>query len=304
MTATPSIVTDIYQGRARVTFRPGPHTYSVRVHNHVDKLWQPNITGILGLKAKPQLVGWAAKKSLECVGNKLGQFQSENGEKASVPSQLIQLWLAEAADNWNEDSATTIGHVAHSFAYEELRYRAGLAPHKPKFPIEYNPVLMPNFTPGMVEAANKSALAVTQFFDEHHFEPLLLERPLWSPVDGFIGTPDFVGYVDGELAVVDYKTSKRIYAEYWGQLAALQYMFQMEFPEKVIKKRWAINIPKDRDFDPKQDVQTRGLDTFSSDLEMFMACWALYRWERENDDYKKGTPVQVLGDLDKLIARP
>lgn len=301
-----SIITDIYQNRARVTFRPGPHTYSLRVHGIIDKLWQPSITGILGQKAKPALTNWAAKKSLSCVEKRLGEFQSQFGEKATVPASTIQLWLAEAADGWNEDAtATTVGTVAHRFAYEDLRFRAGLSPHKPTFPIAYNPVLMPDFTPGMVEAANSSALAVTRFFDAHRFRPLMLERPLWSPIDGFVGTPDFIGYVDDELAVLDYKTSKRIYAEYWAQLAGLQYMFQMEFPTQIIKKRWAINIPKDgRDFDPDKDVQTRGLDTYSSDLNMLLNCWGLYNWDRENDDYRRGTPVQVVGDLDLLVARP
>ena len=52
---------------------------------------------------------------------------------------------------------------------------------------------------------NSSAYAVTQFFLAHHFEPFLMERPLWSPQDGFVGTPDFIGLIDGELAVADYK---------------------------------------------------------------------------------------------------
>ena len=297
-----AIVTDIYQGRARVTFQEKRHTYSIRVHGHVDKLWQPSVTGILGLKAKPALTGWAAKKSLECVSKRLGEYESSLGAPPfTVNTKEIHGWLAEAADGWNEDAtATTIGTVAHRYSYEELRYRAGLTPTKPKFPLTADSVLMPDFTPAMVEGANSSARAVTQFFEEHHFEPFLMERPLWSPIDGFVGTPDYIGKIDGELAIADYKSSKRIYAEYWAQLAALQYMYQMEFPGQVIKKRYAINIPKDGS---DLQVEKRGLDSFSSDLDMFMACWTLYRWERENDDYKKGSPVQVLGDLDRLIAR-
>lgn len=297
----PSIITDIYQGRARCTFRPGNHTYSIRVHGHIDKLWQPSVTGILGLKAKPALTNWAAKKSLEYVGKKLGYYESEHGDsKCVVPAKEIHSWLEEAADGWNDSEATTIGTVAHRYAYEELRFRAGLTPNRPKFPLVADAVLMPDFTPAMVEAANSCARATTDFFEEHRFEPVILERPLWSPVDGFVGTPDYIGKIDGELAVLDYKSSRRIYAEYWAQLAALQYMFQMEFPGQVIKKRYAINIPKDGS---DLQVEKRGLDTFGSDLDMFMACWTLYKWERENDDYKKGSPVQVLGDLDRLVAR-
>ena len=298
---SPSIITDIYQERARVTFNPSRHTYSLRVHGHVDKLFQPSCTGILGLKAKPALTNWAAKKSLEYVAKKLGQYESEQGVPPfTVDTKEIHSWLAEAADGWNDDTATTIGTVAHRFSYEELRYRAGLSA-KPTFPIVADSVLMPDFTPGMVENVNSSARSVLQFFDEHHFEPLLMERPLWSPIDGFCGTPDFVGKIDGELAIADYKTSKRIYAEYWAQLAALQYMFQQEFPGQVIKRRWAINIPKDGG---ELQVEKRGLDTYGADLDMFMACWTLYNWERSNDPYKMGSPVQVLGNLDELIARP
>lgn len=303
---TPSIITDIYQGRARVTFTSGRHTYSIRVHGHIEKLFQPSVTGILGMKAKPALINWAAKESLRYVGTRLGRYEAAQGVPPfTIDTREIHSWLSEAADGWREDeTATTIGTVAHRYAYEELKYRAGLTSKRPVFPIVASAVLMPDFTETMVTAANNAALAVTQFFDAHNFQPLMLERPLWSPGDGFVGTPDFIGYVDGDLAVVDYKTSKRIYAEYWMQLAALQYMYQIEFPKNIVKYRYAVNIPKDGLFDPERDVQRRGNDQFEGDLGAFLACWTLYRWNRENDDYSKGSPIQVLGDLDSLIARP
>lgn len=298
----PSIVTDLYQGRARCTFRPGNHTYSMRVHGHVEKLWQPSVTGILGMKAKPQLINWAAKESLRYVGNRFGEFQSKYGELEAVPARDVQNWLSDAQDGWRDDeTATTIGTVAHRFAYEELRYRAGLTPNKPRYPLVADPVLMPNFTPAMLEATNSAVRDAIDFFDQHNFRPLLLERPLWMPQEGFVGTPDFIGYIDDELCVADYKTSKRIYAEYWMQLAALQMMFMNEFPGKLIKKRWAINIKKDG---TGLETKTRGLDTFGDDLGAFRACFELYRWDRANDDYRAGSPIQVLGDLDKLIDRP
>ena len=297
----PSIITDLYQGRARCTFRPGNHTYSMRVHGHIEKLWQPSVTGILGMKAKPQLVGWAAKESLRYVGKRFGEFQSKYGELEAVPARDLQNWLHDAEDGWRDDeTATTIGTVAHRFAYEELRYRAGLTPVKPRYPLVADPVLMPNFTPAMLEAANSAVRDAVDFFDQHDFKPLLMERPLWMPQEGFVGTPDFVGYIDGELCVADYKTSKRIYSEYWMQLAALQAMFMNEFPGKVVRTRWAINIKKDG---TGLETQKRGLDTFSEDLEAFRACFVLYGWNRKNDEYSAGSPVQVLGDINSLIAR-
>lgn len=291
-----AIQTDLYQGRARCTFHEKAHTYFFRVPSVVEKLWQPSVTGILGMKAKPALVGWAAKESLAVVRRLLGEFQSLNGESCPLSPATIENWLNDAEENWrDEDSSTTIGTVAHRFAYEELRYRAGLAPNKPRFPIQADAVLLPDFTPAMLEAANSSALQVIRLFDEHHMKPFLMERPLWSPTEGYCGTPDFIGEFDGELAVADYKTSKRIYAEYWGQLAALQNMFEEEFPDRPIKKRVAINIPKDGG---DLQVEIRNHDErYATDLGFFRALKTVYGWNRANDDFAAGNPVEVIGPL-------
>jgi hypothetical protein len=291
--APPSVTTEIYQKRAFITFYPGPHKYSVRVPGVVEKLFQPSITGVLSQKNKGALIGWAAKESLAVVRRRLGEYQSERGELAAIAPGDIEAWLSDAEENWREESnATTIGTVSHRFAYEELRHRAGLTKVKPKFPIEYDAVLMPEFTPGMLEATNSSARAAVSFFDEHHIEPVILERPLWSPTYGYVGTPDFIGRIDGELSVLDFKTSKRPYPEYFCQDAALQAAFEEEFPEQKIIKRWVLVIHKDGS---GIEVETRGNDTFDADFGMFKACLALYHWERKNSSFSAGEPVQILG---------
>jgi len=302
--AQPTVITDVYQGRAKIHFNPGRHTYMVRVPGVVDKMFQPSVTGIIQLKSKPALVGWAAKQSLAYVANKLGEYESSQGAPPfNVNTQEVSSWLSDAEEGWREDStATTVGTVAHRFAYEELRYRAGLTDHRPKLPIAYDPVLMPDFTPGMVEQANESALAVLDFFNAHNMVPVLLERPLWSPSEGFVGTPDFVGYIDGELCVADFKTSKRAYSEYYLQLAALQKMVTEEFPEMVIKRRWIIVVHKDGS---GLETVNRELDErYIQDLNAFRACLNLHAWDRANDEYRKGDPVQILGNLDNFIPRP
>jgi hypothetical protein len=296
-------VTKVYQDRATIHFNEARHSYMIRVHGVVERLFQPSVTGVLGQKAKQALVGWAAKQSLKYVAKKLGEYESAKGTPPfSIDTAEIHGFLAEAEDAWRElDSATTIGTVAHRFAYEELRFRAGLSQVKPQFPIEADPVLMPDFSVEMVDAVNSSARAVLQFFDDHSIEPILAERPLWSAQSGYVGTPDVICRLDGVLSILDYKSSKAIFAETRIQLAALQNMYQEEFPDQVIRNRWAVNIPKNGG-----DVQTEtyGLDTYSEDLESFRACLTLYHFNRKNDKYQKGSPVQILGNLDNLVARP
>lgn len=287
--AQPAIVTRIYDGRATVTFSPGRHTYSVRVQGLVDKLWQPSVTGILGVKGKPALTNWAAKKALEYIDKKLGIFESKAGAPPfTVDTREIHDWLAEAADGWNESEEATIGTLAHRVFQAEVAYRAGLG-DKPRMPT-YDPISLPDFTEAMIDAAIKSVNAGLAFLDEHKVRPALLERVLWSPTTGVIGTTDFVGDIDDEFCVADWKTSKRIYPEYRIQLAKYAQMYFEEF-KRLPKARYAINTKKDGGLEHERYE----LDTYQSDLDAFDACQTIYNWNRERDPYAAGTPVQILG---------
>lgn len=295
----PAIVTDIYQGRARVTFSPGRHTYVVRVPNVVEKLWQPSVTGVLQSKGKPALINWAAKKSLEYVKHKLGAWESTQGEPPfMVNSQDIYSWIAEAEEGWNEMTEASIGTLAHKVFEAELKFRAGQGP-KPRLPIESDPIAFPNFTPIMLEAANASAYAGLKFINDHQIEPMFLERVLWSPSTGDIGTTDFVGKIDGKFCIGDWKTSKRIFPEYRIQLAKYTQMYYEEF-KKLALHRIAINTKKDGGL----EHEWYDVDSYQFDLDAYAACRTLYDFNREHDKYAKGTPVQVLGDLDLRVARP
>lgn len=49
------------------------------------------------------------------------------------------------------------------------------------------------------------------FLLEHKLEPLFLERKLWNDELKIAGRCDYIGYVDGELSILDLKTSKAFY---------------------------------------------------------------------------------------------
>lgn len=295
----PQVTSSIYQNRVRVQFSPAKHVYSVTVPGVVEKMWQPSVTSILSTKGKSALTAWAAKRSLAYVEKKLGEYESKLGKPPfSIDTAEIHSFLSEAAESWNEAQEATIGSLAHRFFEAEIQYRGGFGP-KPRLPIIYDPVTMPEFTEGMVEMANQSINAGINFLDEHSVVPHLLERVLFSPSTGVIGTTDFIGKVDGELAVLDFKTSKRLYADYRIQLAKYAQMYFEEFNVLPLK-RWAVNTKKDGGL----EYAVYGVESYQADLNAFEACQILFNFDREHDDYKKGSPVQVLGDLDLLVARP
>ena len=56
------------------------------------------------------------------------------------------------------------------------------------------------------------------WMESHTIEPIALEQPLTSERYG--GTLDALVNLDGNLTILDWKTSKTIYSSYYGQLAA------------------------------------------------------------------------------------
>jgi len=285
----PAVISMIYDGKVKVTFSPGRHTYSVDIPGVIRKGWFPSVTGILGTKAKPQLVNWAAKQALGYVAKRLGAFESSQGAPPFLlDTREIHSWISDGGDGWKEDPAASIGSLAHRFLEAEVKHRAGLG-SRPMLPIQVDPVLAPEYTPGMVEAANASVRAGIEFLNDHEVEPLMLERVLFSPTDAYIGTCDFYGKIDGKLAIADWKTSRAPYPEYHLQTAAYAKAVEEEFGTLPLE-RYVIVTKKDGGLEWVQ----RGVDTYQEDLDAFRACHTLYNWERSHDPWKKGIAAQPL----------
>ena len=59
------------------------------------------------------------------------------------------------------------------------------------------------------------------------------EMPLVSEEHQFGGCPDAIGLIDGELCLVDWKTSNSVYADYLIQLAAYKTLYEENRAEKL-----------------------------------------------------------------------
>jgi hypothetical protein len=287
----PAVISMIYDGKVKVTFSPRRHTYMVDVPGVVKKAWFPSVTGVLGVIAKPQLTRWASQRTIEYIKKRVGEFESSQGAPPFlIDTKHIHSYLDDAEEGWQDTESTSIGSLAHRFLEAELKFRAGEGP-RPERP-KVDPVLAPDFTPGMIDAANNSITAGLSFFDEHEVTPIMLERVLFHPADAYVGTCDFIGYVDGELVIGDHKTSKRLYSEYRLQLAAYVSAYFSEF-NSLIKTRYLWNIKKDG---TGLDVEKHGVETYQEDLDCFKNCLGLYSWQRQNDQWKKGVAAQPLPD--------
>lgn len=66
-----------------------------------------------------------------------------------------------------------------------------------------------------------------ELVDTHDLKPIQLEQTVYNPKYGYAGTLDYYGKVDGEIAILDWKTSKAFYNNntYGAQLASYNRAF-------------------------------------------------------------------------------
>lgn len=286
-------ITSVYGDRASITFHPARHYYTVTVPGVCRSLYQPSVTSILKMKDKSDvLVKWAVRSMTERIDELMppGDVQISRDKVISIVD------VAKESYHQVKSDAADVGSLVHRVLHQLLLSRSGLA-ERPTLPVVPDTVLAPNLTPALVEMANKSINAGVRFFDDHDIEVIQAETPRWSPTYGYVGTGDLIAKVDGDMAVLDYKTGKAIYDEYFLQTAAYQKAYEEEFSGEKIDKRVIVNVGRDG----RLSSAERYADTLTDDFTAFRALLYIWRWNQKNGRFPK-EPPRVIGPLDRAIA--
>jgi hypothetical protein len=75
-------------------------------------------------------------------------------------------------------------------------------------------------------------------------EPIDTEFKVYSRENGYAGTCDFDGYINGERCIADWKTGKAVYPEHDLQTMAYQNAREEEL-DVSYAARWVVILPKD-----------------------------------------------------------
>ena len=113
---------------------------------------------------------------------------------------------------------------------------------------------------------------------EHDLKPELLEQHLWFKLSEeykYAGTADFIGYVDGKLMLLDWKTSKAIYPDMWLQLSAYIVAFEALTGERIE----SCGILQIRD--GKKKYVTKTYDEMMEEFKIFKACLVIHNKYRK-----------------------
>jgi hypothetical protein len=78
-----------------------------------------------------------------------------------------------------------------------------------------------------------------------HVQPIALERSLVSEIHQFGGTPDCIALIDGKVALVEFKTSVKPFADHLVAMAAHAALWNENRPGQLIEAFHWIGLPKD-----------------------------------------------------------
>ena len=240
----------LYEGQVSLTMDKR-HIYRVSIDGG-KKLHVPNVTTILGMKAK-QLLYWQRNCIKDAfikhfpVGQKFSFDEIQRNQAVEIITKAADKIRAQAAD---------IGTLVHG--YIELRLHG----NEPPLPAN--------------RAAANACRAFDDWFLDNHVEPIFIERMCYSKRHHYCGTGDLLAKVKGVVTMLDFKTSKKIYGETMLQTSGYKEALQEELGLEI-EQRAALRCDK-------EDGSYQYLvfhDTHERDFETFLSLLRLYHFDKQ-----------------------
>lgn len=100
------------------------------------------------------------------------------------------------------------------------------------------------YEPEVVSMAETAYLAWLKWADTVRFEVIETETTLYDDEMGLAGTPDLAA-IQGQVAIIDWKTSANIYPENWAQISAYQHLWNLNHPEQPVMDGYILQLNKE-----------------------------------------------------------
>jgi len=252
--------TKLYNGDVELVFDSVKHTYEA---NGKIVFGVTSITGVLD---KPALMYWSANMG------------AEYADKVLVPGMVIDelnkpaiIEGIKTAFRKKSKEAADIGTAVHKYLEDYLNAGINGEP-LPEMPVNKH--------------IKNAILAFLEWTKENKVKFVSAERKVYSKKHGYAGTLDALGYVNGKLAIVDFKTSSGIYPEMFIQTSAYAQAVNEEDGTEI-KDCYIVRVPKDgSEFEVQKD------DHLDLNFKSFLGCLENYKRQMfmkgvEIEKYKK-----------------
>lgn len=270
-------VFELYGKQVRLEYKDSSHRY--KVSDNGSKPEQvPSVTTILNILNKPAILEWAVRVVCDDVESNLRALIA--GNSFSVDQIFKVITEARSAHTRLKEEAAEIGVSTHDWLAGY--WRAVMAGNQASYLVN-----MPE--EGHVQNCINAAL---NWFAEHEIKPLYVECPQYSREYKISGRSDFIGIVDGRMAVIDYKSTKSLYPEIALQMAAYARFHLEEYKNATHFDRYGLRLNKETG-----DFEARKYMDLESDWDTFLACFKLYDRLKHLRRVSKPDPDEWLQEL-------
>lgn len=242
--ATEKEIKSLYGGGVEIVFYPNSHQY------RLDGKRLTSVTAITGTidKSTPLML-WAAKLSKEYL---LDMYN----ERIVINEEIIDKAVYQFREK--KDKAASIGSAVHDFAEATI---AG------------ETIPMPED-----EGVINGITAFLKWKEENKINFTNSERLVFSKKHNYVGTLDAVGEIDGKKYLIDFKTSKGMYPEYYLQAAAYKKALEEETGEELEGVIVANFSKENGEF----KIYKRTKEESNNDFETFISLLSVKNWIKNN----------------------
>lgn len=157
------------------------------------------------------------------------------------------------------DKMAQIGTIAHLLVMHHLK---GTTPD------------LSEYSQADINTAQNCMKSFYEWEKIHKLEPIILETPLSSDIYNYGGTADFIGKVDGQLEIIDFKTGGGLYPEYSVQLSAYRQLAKERGYE--VNRARLLRIGRD----DNEGFEERLITRFDLEFDLFKHCLAIYNLKK------------------------
>jgi len=132
-----------------------------------------------------------------------------------------------------------------------------------------------DYSKSQIELAENCLLSFWEWEKGHRIEVIMAEAQLVSTKYGYGGTIDCFCNLDGQPTLLDFKTGKAIYPEFFYQLAAYEQL--LAEAGKLIEVTRILRVGRDAD----EGFEERTIGKLDKQFEIFKHCLAIYNLKKE-----------------------
>lgn len=237
----------------------------------VEGVEMPSVTTILQVINKPALIKWAENTSKAAVMEAAADLYIDLGKmpkgsppmtRASYVASLESRLGKQRATERESAKATEIGSQAHALVEWHVRRMLGQ-------------VVGPR--PAATQPAEWAFMAFEDWANSVNFQPIYTEFTTHSMTHRYAGTADMLAMVNGRRVVLDLKTSKSVYAEYFLQIAAYARAVD-EMGHGPVEGGIVLRLPKNETDPAFEAVETPAIGPL---FDTFLSVRQVWQWWHE-----------------------